>query len=174
MISGAMFFNNWAVLGRTVVVGVLAYLALVLVIRIAGKRTLSKMNAFDLIVTVALGSTLASILLSPEVSLAEGGVAFVVLAGMQFVISWSSLHLHGLRRLVTAQPQLLFQDGRMRKNAMRRARVTEAEVLAAMRQAGHRDTAGVMAVVMETDGSLSVLDTRGQGASTLQGVDERD
>ena len=55
-----MFFDSWAGLGRVLVVGVLAYSALVLLLRISGKRTLTKMNAFDLVVTVALGSTLAT------------------------------------------------------------------------------------------------------------------
>ncbi len=46
-----MFFNGWESLLRTLVVGVLAYISLVLSLRISGKRTLAKMNAFDLIVT---------------------------------------------------------------------------------------------------------------------------
>ena len=53
-----MFFDDWNGLLRTVVVGILADIAIVVLLRITGKRTLSKMNAFDLIVTVALGSTM--------------------------------------------------------------------------------------------------------------------
>ena len=49
------------------------------------------MNAFALVVTVALGSTLATVLLSSDVALVEGIVAFVVLIGMQFVITWLSV-----------------------------------------------------------------------------------
>lgn len=56
-----MFFDCWLPLLRTAAVGILAYAALVLSPRVSGKRTLSRMNAFDLIVTVALGLTLASI-----------------------------------------------------------------------------------------------------------------
>lgn len=67
-----MLFQGWAGLLRTLAVGVLAYSALVVVLRVSGKRTLSKMNAFDFVVTVALGSTLASTLLSKGVALAEG------------------------------------------------------------------------------------------------------
>ena len=59
-----MLFDSWAGLGRVVLIGTLAYGALVLLLRISGKRTLSKLNAFDLVVTVALGSTLATVLLS--------------------------------------------------------------------------------------------------------------
>lgn len=78
-----MFFDTWQGLGRIVVVGVLAYAALVIFLRFSGKRTLSKMNAFDLIVTVALGSTLATILLSKDVALAEGLLALLLLIALQ-------------------------------------------------------------------------------------------
>ncbi|MBA3959135.1 MAG: DUF421 domain-containing protein, partial [Chloroflexi bacterium] len=57
---------------RTVVVGLLAYVALIGTLRISGKRTLAKLNAFDLVVTVAFGSVLATALLSPDVSLLSG------------------------------------------------------------------------------------------------------
>jgi uncharacterized membrane protein YcaP (DUF421 family) len=79
-----MFFDSWSGIGRTVVVGVLAYLGLVVLLRSSGKRTLSKMNAFDFVVTVALGSTLATSLLSREVALVEAMVAFAVLVCAQY------------------------------------------------------------------------------------------
>ncbi|MCA9113241.1 MAG: hypothetical protein KDA52_25030, partial [Planctomycetaceae bacterium] len=65
-----MLFSGWDSLVRTLVVGVLAYVALVILLRISGKRTLSKLNAFDLVVTVALGSTLATVLLNRNIALA--------------------------------------------------------------------------------------------------------
>jgi len=74
VIVEGMFFSSGTTLIRTLVVGVLAYISLVLLLlRLSGRRTLSKMNAFDLVVTVALGSTFATILLNRDVSLAEGG-----------------------------------------------------------------------------------------------------
>jgi len=57
------------------------------VLRVSGKRTLAKLNAFDFVVTVALGSTLATILLNSTVSWAEGAVALAVLAGLQFLVA---------------------------------------------------------------------------------------
>ena len=69
----AIFFNGWSVLGRTLLIGVLAYVSLVFMLRVSGKRTLAKMNAFDLVVTVAIGSTLATIVLSRSVALAPAG-----------------------------------------------------------------------------------------------------
>ena len=84
-------FHTWAALGRVLVIGPLAYLALVLLLRISGKRTLTKLNAFDLVVTVALGSTLATILLSKSVSLTEGVLALALLIALQFAITWTSV-----------------------------------------------------------------------------------
>lgn len=67
VIVEGMFFSSGTTLIRTLVVGVLAYISLVLLLRLSGRRTLSKMNAFDLVVTVALGSTFATILLNRDV-----------------------------------------------------------------------------------------------------------
>ncbi len=105
------FFAGWAAVARVVVTCVLAYAALVALLRISGKRTLSKMNAFDLVVTVALGSTLATILLSRDVALAEGLVAFALLIGLQYVVAWLSVRSATVSRLVKAEPALLLYRG---------------------------------------------------------------
>lgn len=102
-----MFFDGWQGIARTALVGVLAYLSLVVLLRVSGKRTLSKMNAFDLVVTVALGSTLATILLSEDVALLEGVTALVVLIAMQFAIAWLVVRSPMVGRLVKSEPTLL-------------------------------------------------------------------
>ena len=82
-----MFINDWFGLVRVFIVGLLAYIAVILWLRVAGKRTLSKWNAFDFIVTIALGSTLASVIISRDVPLMEGVSALGLLVGLQFVIT---------------------------------------------------------------------------------------
>ena len=79
-----MWFDGWSDILRVALVGGAAYLTLLVVLRVSGKRTLAKLNAFDLVVTVALGSTLATILLSKDVSWSEGAVALGGLALLQF------------------------------------------------------------------------------------------
>lgn len=167
----AIFFNGWSVLGRTLLIGVLAYVSLVFMLRVSGKRTLAKMNAFDLVVTVAIGSTLATIVLSKSVALAEGLLALALLIGMQFAISWSSTRMPWLRRVVTGEPRLLLRDGTMLDDALRDARVTREEVRAAVRSAGIGALGEVAAVVLETDGSFSVIAGQpGAALSSLDGV----
>ena len=151
------FFSEAQSLLRTLVVGVLAYVTLVVFLRLSGKRTLSKMNAFDFVVTVALGSTLATVLLSKEVALAEGALAFALLIGLQFVVTWSSVRVRWVRQLVKGEPLMLLQRGDFLMSALRRARVTKDEIQAAVRSAGIASLEEVEAVVLETDGTFSVI-----------------
>jgi uncharacterized membrane protein YcaP (DUF421 family) len=159
-----MLFHSWEDLARTIVVGALAYGALVILLRISGKRTLTKLNAFDLIVTVALGSTLATVLLSKDVSLAEGVVALALLIALQFVITWLSVRSERFQRLIKAEPALLLHRGRFVERAMRAERITREEVLAAMRASGIAEVSTVAAVVLETDGTISIIPDSGAGA----------
>lgn len=163
-----MFFDSWTGLIRVVVVGVLAYAALVVSLRVSGNRTLSKMNAFDLIVTVALGSTLATVLLTNTVALAEGIVALLLLIGLQFAVTWVSVRSSTFRGLIKADPVLLFFRGEFLRQPMRRQRVLESEVRAAVREAGLTSLEDVEAVVLETDGSFSVVQGSAQPPSALQ------
>ena len=167
-----MLFDTWSGLLRVAVVGTLAYAALVALLRVSGKRTLSKLNAFDLVVTVALGSTLATVLLSKDVALAEGLLAFALLAGLQWAVAKLSLRSPRFSRLVKAEPRLLLHRGRFLDGALRDERVTRDEVLAALRASGVVDAGDVAAVVLETDGSLNVVrDAPPEaGTSTLKSV----
>lgn len=152
-----MFFDNLDGLLRVATVSLLAYVAMVLVLRTAGKRSLAKLNAFDLVVTVALGSTLATVLLSKDVALAEGILAFIALATLQWLVSRLSISSNRFRKLVRSDPRLLFENGEYRWQAMAKERVTAAEIDSAVRNAGHGRLEAIAAVVLETDGSLSVI-----------------
>ena len=162
-----MFFDSWFGLLRVVVVGTIAYATLVLVLRVSGKRTLAKLNAFDLIVTVALGSTLATVLLSKSVALVEGLAAFALLVGLQYIVAWLSVRSSRFSDLVKSEPTLLLHRGRFLESAMRAQRVTRAEMLAALRSSGVADPGQAAGVVLETDGSLSVVqEARSTGEGT--------
>ena len=153
----SVFYDGWQGLARVAIIGVCAYAALVFFLRISGKRTLSKMNAFDLVVTVALGSTLATILLSDKVALAEGILALVLLIGLQFVITWASTRSEAFQKIIKAQPRMVFYQGEFLDEALRLERVTREEILAAIRAQGQSDLSQIYSVVLETDGSFSVL-----------------
>ena len=165
------FFNNWSELGRTVLIGISAYLILILLLRISGKRTLTKLNAFDLVVTVALGSTLASTIMSKSTALAEGATAFLVLVLLQLMITFLSVRSKKFSHLVKAEPRLLLLDGQFLDKALLDERVTRGEVRSAARSHGAASLSQIHAIILETDGSLSVIKSGAGGDnSALEGV----
>ena len=101
-------------------------------------------------VTVALGSTLATVLLSKDVALAEGAVAMALLISLQFGITWFSVRTAWVRRLVTGEPLMLLYRGEFMTTSLQQARVTQDEVQAAIRGSGIADVTAVEAVVLET------------------------
>lgn len=165
-----MFFDGWSGVLRVLVVGTLAYLALIAWLRVTGKRTVSKWNAFDLIVTISLGSTLATILLSDSVALVEGLAGMGLLIMLQYLITWLSIRSPWVRNLVKNPPTLLLRNGELQREAMARQRVTEGEVHAALREAGHASPEGVQAVVLETDGTFSVVTSGFDGVCEAMGA----
>lgn len=152
-----MLFSDWESLFRIVVVGTLGYVGLVLILRVSGKRVLSKMNAFDFIVTIAFGSVLATMVLSRDVALLDGLVALGILAGLQFVVTWISVRSDRFKQLITAEPRLLAFDGRLLHGALRDERIAHIEVEAAVREAGLPGIEAAYAIVLETQGVLTVI-----------------
>jgi uncharacterized membrane protein YcaP (DUF421 family) len=165
-----VLYNGFEEVWRAVLTGATAYAALVVVVRLMGKRTLSKLNAFDFVVTVALGSALASALMTSGVSAARAVTAFVTLTAMQFAVTWLSPRASIIRRIVRAEPVMLVDRGSFLDEAMTRQRVTEAEVRQAVRGAGTGSLSDINAVVLETDGSLSVITGDAGDRSALRDV----
>lgn len=165
-----MFFDTIAGLVRIIVAAVLAYAWLVLVLRLFGKRSLAKLNAFDLVVTVALGSTFASVILSKDVPLLEGMLAFFALAVLQWIVSRLSISSPRFKQMIRSEPRLLFEAGYYRDAAMAAERITQSEVDAAIRKAGFGRYDAVGAVVLETDGSLSVISSTADELTILESV----
>ena len=152
-----MFFNDWTGLWRTFIIGILAYIILVSLLRISGKRTLTKMNAFDLVVTIAIGSTLATIILSKTVALLEGVIALALLVFLQYIITWTSVHFKLISNIVKSEPVLVYHNGEFLKEALISERIMKEEVLQSVRNQGIAYLEDVQSVVLETDGSLSII-----------------
>ena len=161
------FLGSWSVLLKTVVVGLSCYLSLIFLLRVSGKRTLSKRNMFDFIVTVALGSIMASTLVSKEVTYLQGIVAFTTLIGAQYSVTLLSVRSKKFHEFIQASPTLLLYEGRFDEKALYEQRVPQSEVLAAIRQSGHASIDDVAAVVLESNGKLTVLSSVSQPATTL-------
>ena len=151
------FWGGSEPITRIIIVGTLAYLGLVLILRISGKRTIASMNAFDFIVTVAIGSVFGRALTAKTVSIAEALTAFALLALLQFVFSYLEIRIPFFKKLVTSSPRLLFHNGRFIKKNLRKERLDQNELVAAVRKKGFSSMEKVAALILETDGSFSVI-----------------
>ena len=129
-----------------------------LLARVVGLRSFSKMTAFDFVATVAAGSLLANAGAASTAaafvqSLAALGSIFLV----QVVLSWSRNRSERFRRLLDNRPYLLARDGVIFDDALRATRVARADVIAKMREANAIRVDSVRAVVLEATGDISVL-----------------
>lgn len=125
--TSSMLFEGWSDVLRVVVLGALAYVVMVIVLRISGKRMLAKLNAFDLVTTVALGSVLATIALSSDVSPTEGVAAIALLMAAPWAVSWASVRTSLSRRLVRAEATVVVDDGHFDHATLARVRLTRGE-----------------------------------------------
>ncbi|MDQ3366816.1 MAG: DUF421 domain-containing protein [Myxococcota bacterium] len=166
-----MWFESWSSVLRVVISTGLGYVGLVLLLRVSGKRTLTKLNAFDLVVTIALGSTLATLALSKQTPIVDGVTAFAMLIGLQYVIAFASVRSRPLARLVKSQPVLVFYRGQFLAAVLRRERLTESEVRAKVRERGFGSIDEVDAVILETAGDISVIERLAAAGSLSRDVD---
>lgn len=152
-----MWFDSWSAVLRIALVGAATYVTLVLLLRLGGKRVLAKLNAFDLVVTVALGSVLATAVLSKDVTFVDALTGMVLLVAAQWLVTRVTTSLPGGRRFLNAEPTLVLADGEIVESALSGVRLTEGEVMQAVRSSGQGGFDAIAAVVLEPDGSLSVI-----------------
>ena len=168
-----IIFENWESTIRTGVLTVLGYLAMVFLLRISGKRTLSKMNAFDFVVTIALGSCLASISLNKSVTLIDGALAISLFILMQFIFTYLSVHIKGFRTLVTSRPVIVFYNGQFLDKELKKQRLTNEEVYNECRLKGYANLDKVYLVILESTGEISVIENQEKGiVSTVDGLEK--
>ncbi|MBD1395661.1 DUF421 domain-containing protein [Pontibacter sp. JH31] len=165
------FFDNWESILRTFTITILAYVAMIFLLRSSGKRTLSKMNAFDFIVTVALGSSLSAVALNKSIPLIDGVFAFFLLIFLQYAITWLSVRYKAVKHLITSKPTLLLYKGELLHDALKKERITVEELYMAARKKGITDLRHIDVIVLETTGDMTIMpDVEDAQAETLQNV----
>ena len=148
-------WTSWTEAGLVALTTPLMLAAVIVIIRISGLRSLSKMSSFDFVVTVAIGSIVASTV-ATSTRFANGALAVGVLLLAQAVVAVLRRRT-GFENLVDNTPMLLMRDGEMIDEALDRTRVTRSDVYAKLREANVLTTKDALAVILETTGDISVL-----------------
>lgn len=145
----------------------ISYCVIFLVIRLSGKRTLSKMNAFDFIITVTMGAVFGSTLLNYQTKLVQGIYVIALLLLFQFTTSLLSSHFSLMESFLRAQPSLLYYKGMYKDRNLKKERISRAEVVQMVREHGIGKMEDVEAVVLEPNGSLSVIKVQAESKQPL-------
>lgn len=147
---------------------------IVVLVRVVGLRSFSKMTAFDFVITLATGSLLAtgagSVTSWPN--LLQALVAIAVLMGLQVALAFIRKATGPSNSVLENAPLLLMRDGVFIDKAMRKSRVSRDDVLAKLRGANVMHFEEVRAVVLETTGDISVLHGPDMNPALLDGVRE--
>ncbi len=166
-----IFFNSWQSIFRTLIVAVIAYFAVIFILRLLGKRTVSQMNAFDFLITVALGSSFAAVALNSNVPLVDGILLIFLLVVMQYSVTWLSVRVKAFKNIVTISPTLLVYKGKIIQEAMRKERITTEELYLTARLKGYATIEDIDAVVLETTGVMTVIGNLPEsGENTLSDI----
>ncbi|HSD07991.1 DUF421 domain-containing protein [Flavobacterium sp.] len=166
-----VFFKDWQSIGYVAMTTVIGFITLFLFVRISGKRTLAKLNAFDFVVTIALGSTLSYMMLA-LVPLIEGVVVLFLIIIMQYVFALSARSSVKMEKFINTVPQIVFYNGKFQEKVLSSETITKDEVYAAIRNAGIDQMDEVKAVVMELNGTMTVIKKSGEnGQSSLDNLE---
>ncbi|MGC1208483.1 MAG: YetF domain-containing protein [Ornithinimicrobium sp.] len=166
-------WTGWTPIIHSAIIVVAGYAVLVFLLRITGARTMARMTPLDFVLAVTIGSAFGRTITASEVPLAQTLFVVALLIGLQWVVAVGRARYVWVRRTVDNPPVLLWFDGVMITEALRRHRLTVEDVHTAARQAGHGSLDHLKAVIMQQDGALGVIgtDTLGDGSTLLPYVD---
>ena len=137
------------------------YLAILVGLRLAGKREIGQMTVFDLVVLLLIANAVQNAMVGPDTSLVGGILAAMVLLVVNAIVASLRLRWPRLRRWVEGTPTLLVLHGEVIPEHMRKEGIDEEALLTALREHGVAEISGVEMAVLEIDGSISVVPAGG-------------
>ena len=151
------FGASWRTVGYVIAGTIATYLSTIVAVRLAGRRTVAELSSFDVVVTVAIGSLVASTAVTSDASYAQGMTALVTLLLLQVGIAALRQRSATLRRLLDFKPEPVVDAGRLDlPTGPLTSQITWDELESKLRERGVFDLDDVALVVVEPTGGLSV------------------
>jgi uncharacterized membrane protein YcaP (DUF421 family) len=136
------------------------YLFLLVGFRLAGKRQVGMMTAFDLVVLLVISNVVQNALIGNDNSLGGGLLGATVILGLNAIVAWVTFRYKRVERVVEHTPTVLVKHGKILRENLRRERLSLPELRAALRREGFASLRDVHYVTLEEDGHLSVIASR--------------
>lgn len=172
---GEWFGASWSTIGFVVASTLAMYATLLAAVRLAGRRTVAQLSAFDVIVTIALGTLLSSTVVAPDPSYVQATTAIVTLLALQVAAAALRVRSRVLRRLLEFEPEIVVRDGELRlPTGLTSSQLSQGELHSRLRQHGIFDERPLALVVLEPTGNLSVTREAPAEPSIVPGADGQD
>ena len=139
------------------------FVAFIVVLRLAGKRELGQFTLTDLVLILLVANAVQPAMTGPDTSLTGGLVIIVTLFLANVVLSWLRVRWGSVRGFLEGQPAMLARDGQWYPDAMRRQGIDIDEATMALREHGVHDVTETDLVMLEPDGTISVVPKEGGG-----------
>jgi uncharacterized membrane protein YcaP (DUF421 family) len=140
---------------------VIVFFAIFFVTRVIGRRELSTMEPFDLILLIVTGDLMQQAVTQSDYSLTGGLTVLATIALLTVTLSYISFKVPKLRPMLDGEPLVLVQDGEIIARNLRRERITVGELLAEARQQQVTSVEQIRFAVLETNGRISVIPNDG-------------
>lgn len=137
--------------------GIFSYFSLIILLRASGKRTLSHLNEYDLVISMALGSIMANVLVEKNISISESVVASAVLIFLQYSLTYVAFKVPFIKNIISAKPIILFHNGHYIEKNLKKERICKTEIKSALNQEGVGSIDDVKTVILESNGELCVI-----------------
>ncbi|MET0892816.1 MAG: YetF domain-containing protein [Pseudoxanthomonas sp.] len=143
----------WEFVLRALVV----YVALLVLVRLSGKRSVGQFTPFDMILLVLLGTAVQNSLIGEDVSLLGGLILAATLIGLNYLVGFITSRSAAADRLIEGVPVVLARDGKLFDRVLKRQLVSTADFEEAMRQAGCIERDQVKLALLETNGQITII-----------------
>ena len=151
------FHVEWQSLYDSAVTAVVLYGFIIFATRIAGVRSLGQVNNFDWIVTIAMGAIMAGAIGTEAITVWDGIVSISTLMIVQHILTGLTRRSEFAERMVKAEPSILVENGKFIEPNLAQHRLTEGDVMSAVREAGYTELVEVQCVHLEPSARLSVV-----------------
>lgn len=158
-----LFIHSWQAVIRVAITAIVFYILLVFILKFLGSRSVGNFSVYDFVATLTIGSTISSTLILSEATLLNGLLAVLIFLGLQYLISKITRKWPSVNKALNPTPKVVFFKGDFIEKNLNKARVNKNEVYSSIRMQARTTSDQVYAVIMETNGSLSVITQASEG-----------
>ncbi|MBQ6569800.1 MAG: DUF421 domain-containing protein [Clostridia bacterium] len=146
---------------------IILYILVIFSVRLMGKRQIGELQPAELVITLMISNIATIPMENASIPMLGSVVPIILLTAAEIFISYAMMGSTKLRTLISGQPVIVIKEGKIIQAAMKKLRLTVDDLLEALRKNGVFDLSSVRYAIVETDGTLSVLQYKEQTPATV-------